>query len=69
MISTSSYLSLADEEKDADVIVKVTIKRYFLEPLTYELTYDINNCPDRFRLNKEKSHEETYFSSCGMLRF
>jgi hypothetical protein len=47
MISTSSYLSLADEEKDADVIVKVTIKRYFLEPLTY----DMNNCPDRYRMH------------------
>jgi hypothetical protein len=44
-IMRSRYLSLVDE-KDADVILKVTIERYILQPLTY----DRYNVPDRYEM-------------------
>jgi hypothetical protein len=45
-IINSGRLSLVNKEKDADGVLTVTIKRYILQPLTY----DINNVAEQYKM-------------------
>jgi hypothetical protein len=45
-IINSGSLSLVNKEKDADGVLTVTIKRYILQPLTY----DINNVAEQYKM-------------------
>jgi hypothetical protein len=45
-IINSGRLSFVDKEKDADINLTVTIKRYIFQPLTY----DINNLAEQYKM-------------------
>jgi hypothetical protein len=45
-IINSGRLSLVNKEEDADGILMVTIKRYILQPLTY----DVNNVAEQYKM-------------------
>jgi hypothetical protein len=45
-IINSGHLSLVNKEKDADGVLTVTIKRYILQPLTY----DVNNVAEQYKM-------------------
>jgi outer membrane lipopolysaccharide assembly protein LptE/RlpB len=45
-IINSGHLSLVNKEKDADGILTVTIKKYILQPLTY----DMNNVAEQYKM-------------------
>ena len=45
-IINSGRLSLVNKEEDADGVLTVTIKRYILQPLTY----DINNVAEQYKM-------------------